>query len=456
MIRRLRFRMITVSMLALAIVLTVIIGAANIMNYRQMATEADEITELLAENGGSFPDSGFSERPEDLFGKHGQKKNGTSSASEKDGNTGGESAQDSETKKINAFPGRRSGRGNAFSAETPFESRFFTVILNNEGTCTGTDLDRIAAIDSSSAEQYAQEVLSAGKEKGFIDRYRYLVDIRTDDTLVIFLDRGRALTTARRFLVTSIGIALAGLLAVFLLILLFSGRIIRPFVDNYEKQRRFITDAGHELKTPLAIINADAEVLEMELEDDENEWIADIKKQTVRLSELTADLIALSRMEEDAAASFVMADFSVSETAAGAADSYNGPALSRGFDFQTDIEPSLMLHGDERAVGQLIGILMDNALKYTNGGGSIKFSLTRAGKYIRLAVFNTCDRIDRASLPHLFDRFYRTDGSRNSGTGGYGIGLSIAQAIVSAHKGKISAETSDGQSLTVTAFFPLK
>ena len=194
----------------------------------------------------------------------------------------------------------------------------------------------------------------------------------------------------------------------------------------------------------------------MEQEDGENEWIADIKKQTARLSELTADLIALSRMEEDTAASFVMTDFPVSEMAAEAADSYNGPALSRGFDFKTDIEPSLMLHGDERAVGQLIGILMDNALKYTNEGGSIKFSLTRAGKYTRLAVFNTCDSIDRASLPHLFDRFYRTDSSRNSGTGGYGIGLSIAQAIVSAHKGKISAETSDGHSLTITASFPLK
>ena len=456
MIRRLRFRMITVSMLALAIVLTVIIGAANIMNYRQMVTEADEITDLLAENDGSFPDSGSFDRPDALSGKRGLKKNGTSSASENDGNTGSESSSGGGAKKNSGFPGRRFGHGNIFSAETPFESRFFTVTINNEGTCTGTGLDRIAAVDDTAAEEYARTVLSAGKEKGFIDSYRYLVDRRTDDTLIIFLDRGRALATAGRFLATSIGIAFSGLLAVVLLILLFSGRIIRPFVDNYEKQRRFITDAGHELKTPLAIINADAEVLEMEQEDGENEWIADIKKQTARLSELTADLIALSHMEEDTAASFVMTDFPVSEMAAEAADSYNGPALSRGFDFKTDIEPSLMLHGDERAVGQLIGILMDNALKYTNEGGSIKFSLTRAGKYTRLAVFNTCDSIDRASLPHLFDRFYRTDSSRNSGTGGYGIGLSIAQAIVSAHKGKISAETSDGHSLTITASFPLK
>ncbi len=455
MIRRLRFRMITVSMLALAIVLAVIIGAANIMNYRQMVTEADEITALLAENGGSFPEAGSFARLNDAAGKHAPKNNGTLTVPD-GGNTGSESSPEGGMNKSSGSPGRRYGRGNTFSAETPFESRFFTVTVNNEGTCTGTGLDKIASVDSSTAEAYAEAVLSAGKERGFIDSYRYLVDERTDDILVIFLDRSRSLATVKRFLFTSIIIALGGLLAVFLLILLFSGRIIRPFVDNYEKQRRFITDAGHELKTPLAIINADAEVLEMEQEDGENEWIADIRKQTARLSELTAELIALSRMEEDSAASFIMADFPVSEMAAEAADSYNGPALSRGFDFTTDIRPSLMLHGDERAVGQLIGILMDNALKYTNEGGSIKFSLTRAGKYIRLAVFNTCDSIDRASLPHLFDRFYRTDSSRNSGTGGYGIGLSIAQAIVSAHKGKISAETSDGHSLTVTALFPLK
>ncbi len=460
MIRRLRFRMITVSMLALAIVLTVIIGAANIMNYRQMVTEADEITSLLADNDGSFPDSEFFRHGENGSGSFSDKPSlpeGTAPAAPDDGSGPvSETAPGGAREKKNDFPGRGYGRGSNFSAETPFESRFFTVVIDQDGTCSDTSLDRIAAVDAGTAEEYARTVLSSGKEKGFIDSYRYIVRDRTEDTLLIFLDRGRALLTARRFLLTSIGIALAGLLAVFLLILLLSGRIIRPFVDNYEKQRRFITDAGHELKTPLAIINADAEVLEMEQEDGENEWIADIKKQTARLSELTANLIALSRSEEDTASTFVMTDFPVSDAVSEAADSYNGPAISRGLHFTADIEPSLTLHGDERSVMQLVGILMDNALKYTNEGGDIRLSLARAGKQIRLTVYNTCESIDRASLPHLFDRFYRTDASRNSSTGGYGIGLSIAQAIVSGHKGKISAGSADGKSLTVTALFPAK
>ena len=184
-----------------------------------------------------------------------------------------------------------------------------------------------------------------------------------------------------------------------------------------------------------------------------NEWLEDIRTQTARLTDLTQNLVALSRMEEDGA-SFQMIDFPVSDVVSEAAQSFQAPARVQDKAFQLRIQPMLTLRGDEKAIRQLVGILLDNALKYTPEGGSISLSLDRQGKGIRLNVTNTAESVDEKNLEHLFDRFYRADASRNSKTGGYGIGLSIAQAIVTAHRGKISAATKDGQSLSITATLP--
>ena len=167
------------------------------------------------------------------------------------------------------------------------------------------------AVDMADAVEYAQEALESGKERGFIDDYRWRKADTGDGALLLFLDCGRNLDTFRSFLLTSLAVSALGLLAVFLLILAFSGRVVRPVAESYEKQKRFITDAGHEIKTPLAIIEADADVLEMELEG-ESEWLSDIRLQTRRLTDLTNDLVYLSRMEERAdAAPFV--DFPLSD-----------------------------------------------------------------------------------------------------------------------------------------------
>ncbi|MBR4442459.1 MAG: GHKL domain-containing protein, partial [Clostridia bacterium] len=157
--------------------------------------------------------------------------------------------------------------------------------------------------------------------------------------------------------------------------------------------------------------------------------------------------------EEDAA-QFQMIDFPLSDVVAEAAQSYQAPAKVQNKTFETRIQPMLTLHGDEKAIRQLTGILLDNALKYTPEGGRIALELERQGRSVRLAVSNTAEDIDPASLDRLFDRFYRADASRSSQTGGYGIGLSIARAIVAAHRGKIAAASPDGRSLTITASMP--
>ena len=271
--------------------------------------------------------------------------------------------------------------------------------------------------------------------------------------MLVLLNCERELSTFRSFLTASIGISLAGTLAVFLLLLLFSGRIVRPIAESYEKQKRFITDAGHELKTPITIIRADADVLENELEG-ENEWITDIRRQTQRLAELTGDLIYLSKMEEENPTLQVQ-ELSLSELVDETAQSFQALARSKNRDFSASVAPGLSLNGDEKALAKLVSILLDNAMKYSPEGGKVRLTLEQSGKNARLRVKNDSAPMEKGNADRLFERFAREDRSRNSESGGFGLGLAIAKAVTEAHRGKIHAESEDGLSLTVTAELPL-
>lgn len=268
MIKKLRIKFTAAAMLSVVTVLVIILGTANILNYRKVIADADNVLSMLTENNGTFPD--MSPR------KNGKPKPDT-------------------------------------SPEIPYESRFFSVHFNSDGQITSTDTGKIAAIDSETAQEYADQVMNSSKLHGFISDYRFMKHSSQNDTMVIFLDCNRNLSTFRNFLMMSILVSAAGVLAVFLLVILLSKRIVRPFAESYEKQKRFITDAGHELKTPLTIIDADAAVLEME--SGENEWLKDIQKQTSRLKDLTNDLIYLSKMEESQN-NLQMVEFPVSDNVA--------------------------------------------------------------------------------------------------------------------------------------------
>ena len=424
MIQRLRIRLIAVTMLSLSLVLLVILGGVNLMSYRKTISDADMILELLADNEGAFP---LRMRIDDTLPRKER--------------AGSPLAEDSLLRK----------RG--FSDETPYETRFFSVLLDRDGQVLGADVGKIAAVDEAMAASYAQAVLSGGQSRGLMDSYRFLCSTEAAGTRVIFLDCGRSLSGLRTVLAASIALALLGLLAVLALLAIFSGRIVRPMAESYEKQRRFITDAGHELKTPLTIIGADADLLELEL--GENEWLSDIRTQVVRLTGLTQDLIYLSRMDE-AQPRLQRIEFPLSDVAEEVAQSFQGPALAQGKALALDIHPLLSYTGDEKSLRQLISILLDNAVKYSPAGASIRVSLRREGRSLRLCVANPTEQaISRKQLDHLFDRFYRVDSSRASETGGYGLGMSIAQSIAAAHKGKIRAESPEESTLAVTVTLPL-
>jgi signal transduction histidine kinase len=218
--------------------------------------------------------------------------------------------------------------------------------------------------------------------------------------------------------------------------------------ESVEKQRQFITDAGHELKTPITIISANTEVLQMQV--GENQWVDSIKNQTRRLNHLVKNLLELSKMDETPPGQF--SDFDLSAAIAEAAEAFEVPAEAAGIEFISEIQPDIHMTGSREELYKLATILLDNALKYSDGAGPIRITLSRQRK-ITLTVYNTCEHVDPAKTGRLFERFYRADESRSRETGGSGIGLSIAKAITERHKGRISASTEDEKSITFTAVF---
>ena len=430
MIKKLRLRFICMAMLSVAIVLLLLIGTINLINYRHVTGEADAILDVLAENDGDFPLS---------FRKPGWTHGaGALPAGEEDSTIDPEAGNPPSGQAPGESPpgpGQGFGMGGKFTEETAFESRFFSFTLDEDGAVSDYDLSQIAAV--SNEEELVTFAQAALKERGFFQQYRYRkVDV-DGETKLIFLDCRRSLSNARNFLIASILVSLLGFSGVLLLVVLFSGRIVRPVQESYEKQKRFITDAGHELKTPLTIIDADISVAEMEY--GANEWTEDVKIQTKRLADLTADLIYLSRMDEDRV-SLQTIDFSISDLVSESVQAFRSRAQLRDLQLEADITPMLSCHGDEKALGKLVGILMDNAIKYCTEAGRIDVSLKQNGRATILTVENDVEELHAETLPHLFDRFYRADASRTESGSGYGIGLSIAQAIVTAHRGTIVAE----------------
>ena len=228
-----------------------------------------------------------------------------------------------------------------------------------------------------------------------------------------------------------------------------SARIVKPFSENYEKQKRFITDAGHELKTPLTIIDADTEVLEMDF--GESEWLSDIQNQTKRLADLTNNLILLSRMEEEQPRE-LMVDFPLSDVVEETLGTFQALAKTQHKNLTGNIAPMISMRGDEKAIRRLVTILLDNAVKYSGENGEIAVTLEKQKRRVRLSVFNTTEFISKEHTQHLFDRFYTTDQSRTKKT--TGLGLAIAQRLVTRMGGQIVASLQNGI-FAIQVVFPI-
>ena len=407
MIQKLRVRFVILAMSTLLTVLLVLVGGINIANYTGIVSEADRL--LSPDNLGRMEKT--------IGGKADIVFNGP------------------------------------LAQERHNYARFFSVTLAADGTILDVQIPVFSFVEREEATALAEKVCAQPSDNGFQSVYRYSRQSSGDDTVTIrFLDCGRELGSFQRFLLVSLILSALGVLVLFGIVVYFSGRIVRPFAESYEKQKQFITDAGHEIKTPLTIIQADADVLEMDL--GENEWLADIQNNVRRLTDLTNDLVSLARMEEGGTP-LELVEIPISDVVVETAQSFRTLAQAQNKELIIRAEPMLSMDADEKAIAKLVGILMDNALKYAPEGTAIILCLEKQGKQLRLWVENvSAVPLPEGNLNRLFERFYRTDPSRNSQSGGHGIGLSIASAIASAHNGQIHASQPRPDSLRITVSFP--
>lgn len=427
MIKRLRRRFIAAAMAATFVVLFVMIGGMNLLNFYHLVEDADRLTHMVADHDGHFetqkPQDGSDDRKQPPQKKSNDKSTGEGTSDKK-------------------VPNRGMG-DKQMPAETPYTTRYFSVLVTEDDTQV-IDLDHIASVGEQQALAYAQAVADDGKSCGFYENYRYRTNETDDGVLVVFVDCEAELDVFYSTLAVSVLMSLIGYAAVFLLVLLSSGVVLRPVRESYEKQKQFITDASHELKTPLTIIDANVEILEMD--HGESEWTESIHNQIRRLSGLTNQLVTLARMDEENG-NIQKETFDLSEAVYDTLQGFQAVAQTRDLDLQMQIADAVAYRGEESRIRQLVGILMDNAVKYALSGSTVEVSLYKKGRQIIFEVSNAADGLEPGERQELFGRFYRSDASRSSKTGGSGIGLAVAQAIVTAHKGTIRAFSPDGKRL---------
>ncbi len=285
----------------------------------------------------------------------------------------------------------------------------------------------------------ADSVFSYSKDHGFIG---YLFYSKTDTKASLIDARSEKEGLERTFWISN-GVSFAAFSVISVSSYFFSALVVKPYEKLYESERRFLTDASHELKTPLAIINANLEVLDKE--QPHNTWVRSSLEQGERMRGLINGMVSLNKIEESSG-EIKMEDFDIAMDLNEAVESYASLAMKKNVALETDIPDSLFYKGNEELMLKLFGILLDNACKYVNENGIIEISLKQDKKRVLLTFSNTVSSCNREKLSHCFDRFYTFNEARNRAEGGYGIGLSIAKAVVNEHHGQIKAEASkDGK-----------
>ena len=403
MIRSLQKRFITAAMIAVSVLLLVLLGTINVVNAWSSLGQTDSLLDALTES-----ETG---RPPRLDNK-----------------------------------GTRGLLRPPLTENSKMSALFFTVTANSEGEIFRTDLSRIASVSEEEACRLFTQVFGKQRE-GRIQSFRYRTVSLADDrgTVTIFLDESTQHYSVLRVAILSIfaGLVCWGLML--LLVIFLSKKAIRPIAENMEKQKQFVTDAGHEIKTPLAIILANTDA--MELRGGESKYSRNIRAQVMRLNTLMQNLLTLARADESRVAPDTE-EFSLTGLCTETMAMFAEAAELKKLHVTSRLQDGVQIRANRQQIAQLLSILIDNAVKYTPGGGSIDLRLEQSDR-ARLQIRNTVENTD-VPAERLFDRFYRADSARNQKTGGCGIGLSAARAIAELHKGSLSAAYEGGDSIVFT------
>ena len=320
------------------------------------------------------------------------------------------------------------------SSSTTDYNGFSIAKVDDSGRIIKTYRDDTLIPNQDALQSKVIEALKEGKTSGFIGSYRFLKAETNVGSLILFLNCQRELDSQHSFEKNSLLISIGVIASVFVLIVLISKRVIAPIQETYIKQKQFITGASHELKTPLAIISSNADVLEMMNGD--SKWTQNIHNQVDRLTSLVNSLVVFSRMEEKDTVERTR--FDLTNALESRIEDFNELANFQKKNIVTDIDPDLYYFGEEASIVQLMDILLENAIKYAPEDSGISVSLKKNRKYAILKVSNKAT-VQKGDLSKVFERFYRLDESRNSAIKGYGIGLSMAQLIAEKHKETIRA-----------------
>ena len=412
MIRKLRLRMTLMVIAVLILVSAGIVLATHLANERNIAAQAEDTLAVLAENGiaGNRKES-FQERDDD---RRFARKNGG--------------------RGVRGQPPEIRSGGEAAAAGL---SNSYTISLNADGSVASWASDRGGLYSDEQGAGIAESALADGKNSGRIGTQFYR---KTDDGLVV-LDARLDYLSASNVLRSTILIAAASCLLLSLLAWLLIRRMVQPVEEAFTRQKQFVSDASHELKTPLAVISANAEVLEQEI--GENEYLGYIRSEVRRTDTLVSNLLTLARLDRKEGTA-EMKSFNLSRALLDVVLPFESTVYEAGKTLETEIPDNMECTGNEEMIQQLAVILLSNALKYSNEGGRIEVSLKARGRQRELRVFNTGDPIAPEDREKIVDRFWRADPAHGRETGGHGLGLAIARTIVETHKGKISVESIEG------------
>ena len=315
-------------------------------------------------------------------------------------------------------------------------SRYFSVNVHPGKGSVRIDTVQNVSVTPAQAGEYAKAVIHSDEDKGFIDGYRYHIYTDTEGMRILFLSRQSSLEMHRSTCKSLILFSLGGLTIMCIVLVLLSGVVVTPIVENHNKQKQFITAAGHQLKTPLTVIRTDAQMLQEEIGN--SEWIDGILTQTDRLTQMTNDLVTLSRSEEYSN-SIITEDFSLSDMIDEISSFYEAIARRNNVALHASVPEELSYRGNPEEIRQLVSIFLDNATKYCTPGGQITLTVKKELWGVSLRVENTCPNMGERSGSMFTQRFFR--GENAAGKEGSGLGLSIAESIVRHHGGKLTVTT---------------
>ena len=436
MIKTLRKKYIYSAMIAVTIVMVIYIAAINILNVYSAGHDAEKTMQLIiAEETQSAPldrgpkGSGNAARPEE------EKADDKLSLSPEKPDDKPSLSPEKADDKPSLSPAKPE---TAAIRESLAPEQYFTVTVNNDGEITEKDFSHIAQMTEEEAYALLEKVLQNGSQTGITDGYRFQKsETPSMGSRYLFLDTRQQQAAIFRTLVVTLAVSALTWVLTLLLVIFFSRRAIAPVAENIERQKQFVTDAGHEIKTPLAIIQSNADVLELHVGS--NKWIDNIRSQITRLSSLTQELLMLSRMEESAAG-LMSVSFDAGSALLEALSPFRESAQIRGIRIHEDIPGGMTVVCPRDAYLRLLSILFENAVKYTGDGGNITVILKRSGNDIVIIQKNDTAAELSGDPDRLFDRFYRSDQARTQSNGGIGIGLSVARALAAQLGGSIHAE----------------